>query len=1204
MSTQPAAQGNALFPPFRLGQDGRSLSSKGVDLGARGPPSTLPVANYPPGSFTSELRSTTVTAKSELTRPDLGTFVSYRSERSEEKDEKNASERRQAEFRDKIDKEIKIRKGSENLLEALISKNARQTRDQRLQVESELNISNRKIAQLKVDLEAEVQSLKQALANPTSRLSQLFRNAPPRSPLRLDLDEDDYFEAEDTESSTFLLAELLQALEVQGLPHAYYVEQANNLVDLFKRYPTLKYDLVWSIFGLRVQTLLLSDSRELVAAGYRLMRYAMTDRKSLQTMRLLHTDYLVTLSLVKESKASVEREQALKFVRAFLDVNHGAAEISKSVVRVVVAVAEHHDDRMKNICILTLAEILVRNPMLVESAGGMGVLTDAFADGTYQPSESLASAFLYLLDSPSRRINLRSGHELDGPFASFTDVTAHSNEEKLKASARVIAAFLRTWSGLLTWCRNGSLAIKSLIASLYLPSSRTRDIILELIFDVLRIKPPSWSSSFLAGRRLTTYGRVAGMKQAETQLSTGGEEAECKKQDLVAHFISAVLGVFLQSGLVASLLFIISDDSDPSVKRKTTLLLGEVLTMADAMLPKSSSLKMQVLPALFVSALTFNTPGRHVASSTIYQIDSVNRTLYRSGQSNFSRGSDYRAASAGSSLRRPSDLLRGALTSDIEEGHFRSVLLSTQVLGTVNYAKWRWDIIQSIIEGPLLNPKRLDEAIRATKFVKRLMGFYRPFKYRFSEVHNTRPNLRYVRAGCALVRTLLQTAEGVRYLVENKLLRQIAECLAQVDRLSGLTSSSPLFSPDRLSETLCGGYFAILGVASGHSKGLLIMERWKMANMFYHIIELQGRDDLVKVLLSNMDYTLDSHLRIVLSKALTSCSKDVRVFATRILAKYAALEVPISATEGFDTDCAQWAIELAVTQLYDPEIEVCEAAIKTLQEACENADSLEFVVRCRPALDHLGEIGAPLLLRFLSSSVGYHYLDGLDYISQEMDDWFLGRNDGYVSLVEASLARALAGPLEKVPNHIDDPQEQDTYGVAPPHFYRELTRTAEGCKLLESKGHFAEFVAIIRAHGMEDRDSERMLKAKGALWAVGNVGSMELGAPFLEGSNVVELIMHIAEGSEAMSMRGTAFFVLGLISRSVHGQEILTELGWEVATDELGTSLGICLPADFTKLFSVCSARALRQCSTHNYRFRIFQIPMKACEEAKKQEPI
>ena len=75
----------------------------------------------------------------------------------------------------------------------------------------------------------------------------------------------------------------------------YYVSRANNLVELFKRHPTLKHDLVWSVFGLRMQIMLLSESREVVAAGYRMIRYAISDVGSLQKIRSLHTDYLVSL---------------------------------------------------------------------------------------------------------------------------------------------------------------------------------------------------------------------------------------------------------------------------------------------------------------------------------------------------------------------------------------------------------------------------------------------------------------------------------------------------------------------------------------------------------------------------------------------------------------------------------------------------------------------------------------------------------------------------------------------------------------------------------------------------------------------------------------------------------------------------------------------------------------------------------------------
>lgn len=74
--------------------------------------------------------------------------------------------------------------------------------------------------------------------------------------------------------------------------------------------------------------------------------------------------------------------------------------------------------------------------------------------------------------------------------------------------------------------------------------------------------------------------------------------------------------------------------------------------------------------------------------------------------------------------------------------------------------------------------------------------------------------------------------------------------------MSGLTSTSPLFSPYRVSETLTGGYFALLGALSSDPQGLHIIERWRMINMFYHIMDISGRDDLVLALLGNMDFSM------------------------------------------------------------------------------------------------------------------------------------------------------------------------------------------------------------------------------------------------------------------------------------------------------------------------------------------------------------
>ena len=96
-------------------------------------------------------------------------------------------------------------------------------------------------------------------------------------------------------------------------------------------------------------------------------------------------------------------------------------------------------------------------------------------------------------------------------------------------------------------------------------------------------------------------------------------------------------------------------------------------------------------------------------------------------------------------------------------------------------------------------------------------------------------------------------------------------------------------------------------------------------------------------------------------------SQEIRIFATNLLRTYAIHGPSSTSSKGGSSEessgHSEWAILLLITQLYDPDVEVCETAVKVLEEACHQRACLEFVVRCCPALDHLGEIGAPLLLR-------------------------------------------------------------------------------------------------------------------------------------------------------------------------------------------------------------------------------------------------
>lgn len=69
-------------------------------------------------------------------------------------------------------------------------------------------------------------------------------------------------------------------------------------------------------------------------------------------------------------------------------------------------------------------------------------------------------------------------------------------------------------------------------------------------------------------------------------------------------------------------------------------------------------------------------------------------------------------------------------------------------------------------------------------------------------------------------------------------------------------------------------------------------------------------------------------------------------------------------------------------------MEVREQAVDFLNQACENPDVLRLVVDMQPTLDHLGELGEPLLLKFMSTAAGFQYLYDTEYIEQGMNSWF------------------------------------------------------------------------------------------------------------------------------------------------------------------------------------------------------------------------
>lgn len=76
------------------------------------------------------------------------------------------------------------------------------------------------------------------------------------------------------------------------------------------------------------------------------------------------------------------------------------------------------------------------------------------------------------------------------------------------------------------------------------------------------------------------------------------------------------------------------------------------------------------------------------------------------------------------------------LETQVRHLHLRSPCTPTlsQVMSYKDHTKWNFDSLLDLIEGPLLNPKRMEEAIRGLRFIKRLTSFFHPFNHRFSDL--------------------------------------------------------------------------------------------------------------------------------------------------------------------------------------------------------------------------------------------------------------------------------------------------------------------------------------------------------------------------------------------------------------------------------------------------------------------------------------
>ncbi|KAK2910930.1 hypothetical protein Q8A67_003063 [Cirrhinus molitorella] len=998
------------------------------------------------------------------------------------------------------------------------------------------------------------------------------------------------------------MREILQNIaKSHGVSNMRKLGHLNNFVKLLNSVNHCEEKLGFTheeiVICLRVA--LLNEVKEVRAAGLRALRYLIRDSSILQKVLQLQVDYLISRCIDIQQSNEVERTQALRLVRKMITVN--AQLFPNSLTNSLIAVGNdglQERDRMVRACIAIVCELALKNPEIVAQRGGLSTILKNVIDCQLSRiNEALITTILHLLNHPHTRQYIRADVELEQILAPYTDFHYRHNPETAEAQIKedrearflsskmaIVAAF-RSWSGIINLCKSGNSGVQSLIGLLCIPNMEVRKALLEVMYEIFRLPVPIVTGDFEEALHSVDPSKF----QDSWRLSDGFVAAEAKvvlphrarsRPDLMDNYLALLLSAFINSGLLEGLVEVVTS-SDGQISVRATILLGELLHMANTILPHSHSHHLHCLPTLINMAASFDISQekRLRASAAVNHLKRFHEKKRR-GPKPYSLYLDHILRRTSNSAHKREQHQRPQkdiyIMKDTEEALMMN-LKDSQILNHKQNLEWNWILIITILKWPNVNLRNnKDEQMH--KFVRRLLFFYKPSSKLYSALELDHAKARQLTvAGCQFNQFLLDSEDdGQTYLEE--LVKDIVQWLTSS---SGLKPERSLHSNGLLS-TLSQHYFLFLGTLSAQPSGVKMLEKCGVFQCLLNLCSMKNQDHLLKLTVSTLDYSRDGLARVILSKILTAATDNCRLYATK------HLRVLLRANVEFFSN---WGMELLVTQLHDHNKTVSMEALDILDEACEEKANLHALIHMKPALSHLGEKGLLLLLRFLSIPKGFSYLNERGYVNKQLDKWQKEYNLKYVDMIEEQLNEALTTYRKPVDgdNYVrrSNQRLQRPNVFLPVHLYGQLVHDKTGCLLLEAQSVIPDLSYTVRSPVLDKWEGIKQLKA--ALWALGNIGSSNWGLNLLQEENVIPDIIALAQHCEVLSIRGTCVYVLGVISRTRQGSDVLKALGWDsvrhsrrqqwpVVPDEVDAPL----PSELSSVPSTLSLNSESTSSRHN----------------------
>lgn len=145
----------------------------------------------------------------------------------------------------------------------------------------------------------------------------------------------------------------------------------------------------------------------------------------------------------------------------------------------------------------------------------------------------------------------------------------------------------------------------------------------------------------------------------------------------------------------------------------------------------------------------------------------------------------------------------------------------------------------------------------------------------------------------------------------------------------------------------------------------------------------------------------------------------------------------------------------------------------------------------------------------------------------------------------------------------------------PDHLYGCLAKTKEGCEILNEYGNLEKYNSMILSN------ETTLLEKKQSLWALGHVYTTKGGCELLNDKLFTEeeingertpipsffpMLVELAERSVHPSLRGTAYFIMGLISSNTETIKEIEAYGWKKLPH---SPIPISLPENVNEIFNL-----------------------------------